>query len=442
MTCMDTKARERILQLFRGLGKFGALGPRPEDGISRPAWSDEETAAMHFIRKAAEAVGMSSFWDGVGNLFLTNPGADAEVVLTGSHLDTVPVGGNYDGAAGIVCGLAAIIQMKPMWEKLRRRLALVVWRGEESATFKALCTGSQAAFGLCDPAILSRRFCGRTLEEAIRRQGFDPDFIAQRRPSLDPEKKEKISSHVELHIEQAKRLETDGISIGVVSSIRGTVRLRIEVIGEANHSGGTPMGIKYRRDANLAMAYMQVTMHEACIHALERGMDLVQTVGLVNDDGDFNRADSPLRANSLTKVSPYGTFSVDIRSDNEAFLGEYIAEITEIIQTKARRYNVGVKISEILRQRPVENLDRGIRNAIEASCRDLEVSHVEMPSGAFHDSAVLAGIRKSGGETIPVGMIFIPCRKGISHNPAEYVDPEDLVRGALVLSNTLHRLAR
>jgi hydantoinase/carbamoylase family amidase len=438
----DTTIKKRIIDRFKALEHMGNLGPKREDGFTRPSWSDKETEAMNYFRAAAEKSGMTSAWDQIGNLYLSTPGPGKEVVQVGSHLDTVPSGGNYDGAAGIVCGFEAIIPLKPMWGRLRRRLELVIWRGEESAFFSSVCKGSHGAFGLNDPKILERKYHETTLEEAIKSQGFDPSFIRTRKPTLDKERIDGISAHVELHIEQAKRLETDGISIGVVTSIRGTVRLRVEVVGEANHSGGTPMGIRYRKDANLAMAYMQVAMHEACSYALERGLDLVQTVGLVNTDPDINAARPHLLENSLTKVSPYGYFALDIRSNNEAFLREYVEEIKEIIRSKAKRFNVQVSIDEIVSLKPVEKLDPKVQRAIEDSCRDLAISYIEMPSGALHDSAVLANRKKSDGSPIPVGMVFIPCRDGISHNAAEYASPEDLAKGAQVLSNTLYRLAR
>jgi hydantoinase/carbamoylase family amidase len=426
----------RIQERFEKLERIGNLGTRREDGFDRPAWSDAESAAMKYIQGAAEKAGMVSTWDGVGNLFLTTPGHGEEFVQVGSHIDTVPSGGNYDGAAGIVCGLEAIIPLKPMWERLNRKLQLVLWRGEESASFNAVCKGSGAAFGVCNPDILKNTNHGMSLHAAIQAQGFDPSFIAEKKATLSPEQKKKIASYIELHIEQAKRLETDGIPIGVVSSIRGTVRLRVEVSGEANHSGGTPMGIRYRKDANLAIAYMQVGIHEACSYAIEKGSDLVQTAGIINTDGDFNKKHPLVHTNSLTKVSPYGYFALDIRSNNTAFLTDYVKDIKKIIQERAKRFNVEVKITEILRLAPVERLDPAIQHSIEASCRDLKIPFIEMPSGAIHDAALVAG------QGIPVGMIFIPCRGGISHNPAEYASPEDLARGSQILSNVLYRLAR
>ncbi|GAB4221578.1 MAG: allantoate deiminase [Spirochaetales bacterium] len=434
--------KHRIEEIFSQLGKIGNVGATPETGFTRAAWSSEETRAMELIQRIAEKAGMQASWDGVGNLFLSTPVQAAETIQVGSHLDTVPHGGNYDGAAGIVAGLDAILQLRPMWEKLKRRLELVIWRGEESACYGAVCKGSQAAFGLNDPAILERTYLGQTLEEAIRSQGFDPSYIRDQKPTLSAERVDAIAGHLELHIEQAKRLETDGIPIGVVSSIRGTVRLRVQVTGEANHSGGTPMGIRYRKDANLAMAYMQVALHEECAYALERGIDIVQTVGVINSDEDYNAKNPIVRENALTKVSPFGYFTLDVRSNDPRFLPGYIETAEEIIRKKAERYNVEVRIERLLSLEPVPSLDTGVREVLEAACRDLKIPYLVMPSGALHDAAVVAGIRKSNGSPIPVGMLFIPCKDGISHNPAEFASAQDIARGAVVLSNALYRLAR
>jgi len=431
----------RIEKLFRVLEGIGNLGQKREDGFLRASWSDEESRAMDLVRRTAEEEGMTSFHDAVGNLFVATPGDGSEIVYTGSHLDTVPMGGNYDGAAGVVCGLEAVLALKPDWPKLKKRLGVVAWRGEESACYTAVCKGSQAAFGLSDPAILGRKFRGKTLEEAIRGQGFDPGPIANRVPSLGAEGIRSIAALVELHIEQAKLLETRKKPIGVITSIRGTVRMRIEVTGEANHSGGTPMGTDYRKDANLAIAHMQVAMDERSREAIAAGKDLVQTVGLVNSDADFNKTRPELGENAITKVSPYGYFALDIRSDDEKFLFAYADAIEALIGETAVRFKVEARIQRLMSLKPVERLDAEVRGIEEAVCRELGIDYLAMPSGALHDAAVVANRTRSDGKPIPVGMLFIPCRDGISHNPAEYASPEDLARGAAVLAGTMKRLA-
>jgi len=426
---------------FKALERIGNLGMKRESGFLRASWSDEETRAMTAVKIAAQAAGMVAEWDAVGNLFISTPGDQRETVMTGSHLDTVPGGGNYDGAAGVVCGLAAIIALKDRWPSFARRLSLVAWRGEESASFTAVCKGSQAAFGLCDPAILGRKFKGATLEDAIRGQGFDPSPIAERRPTLGPERVDSIAALVELHIEQAKMLEMHGRRIGLVTSIRGTIRIRVEVTGEANHSGGTPMGTGYRKDANLAMAYMQVRMDELGKAALGAGKDLVQTVGVINTSPEFNETRPLVAENSITKVSPYGYFMLDIRSDDEAFLAEHAAKVEATIAETGRELNVEVSVARLMDLKPVERLDETVLAAEKAVCAERGVDYELMPSGAIHDAVVVANRVRGDGAPIPVGMIFIPCLAGISHNPAEFASLEDLTLGAEVLADTLALLA-
>lgn len=437
----NTVSSEWIQKQFKALERIGNLGMRRENGFLRASWSDEETRAMMRLKIAAQAAGLVAEWDGVGNLFVSTPGGQPRTVMTGSHLDTVPGGGNYDGAAGVVCGLTAIIALKDRWDSFAHRLSLVVWRGEESACYTAVCKGSQAAFGLDDPAILSRKFRGKTLEEAIRGQGFDPAPIAEGRPTLSAERVDAIAALVELHIEQAKMLELHGKPIGLVTSIRGTIRIRVEVVGEANHSGGTPMGIVYRKDANLAMAYMQTGMDALGKEALSAGKDLVQTVGVVNTSADFNETHPQVAENSITKVSPYGYFMLDIRSDDEAFLSAHAAKIEALIEKTGRDLNVEVSIVRLMDLKPVERLDPAVLSVERSVCESRGIDYELMPSGAIHDAVVVANRRHGDGSAIPVGMVFIPCLAGISHNPAEFASPEDLLRGAEVLADTLEALA-
>ncbi|MFA6505494.1 MAG: Zn-dependent hydrolase [Treponemataceae bacterium] len=432
---------EWIQKQFKVLERIGNLGMKREDGFLRASWSAEETRAMTHIKIIAQAAGLVGDWDAVGNLFITTPGNQEREVMTGSHLDTVPGGGNYDGAAGVVCGLAAIIALKDKWPSLKKRLALVVWRGEESACFTAVCKGSQAAFGLNDPNILQRKFKGITLEEAIRGQGFDPAPIAEKRATLDSARVDAIAALVELHIEQAKMLEMHKKPIGLVTSIRGTIRIRVEVTGEANHSGGTPMGITYRKDANLAMAYMQVGMDTLGKEALAQGKDLVQTVGVINTSSDFNETHPMVAENAITKVSPYGYFMLDIRSDDEVFLAEHAAKVEALIEKTGKDFNVEVSMGRLMDLKPVECLDEKIVSIEKSVCAKNGIDYELMPSGAIHDAVVVANRRHSDGSPVPVGMIFIPCLAGISHNPAEFASEEDLARGAEVLMETLYGLA-
>ncbi len=247
---------------------------------------------------------------------------------------------------------------------------------------------------------------------------------------------------MELHIEQAKSLEVNGVDIGIVSSIRGAVRFRVIVEGEAAHSGGTPMGVAYRQDANLAIAYMQVALDQRVQAALAAGDDLVLTVGLLNSDFNYNLHDPRVYENALTKVSPFGYFAIDIRSNRAETLARIVADAKQIIEQTARDLRVSVTFQAITELAPTEALDARIQSAVYESCQALGLKSVAMSSGALHDVAVVAGQQRSDGSHIPSGLIFIPCREGISHNPKEYASPEALANGARVLANTLHRLGK
>lgn len=439
---MLTIPLDNIKRHFAQLEKIGNLGDFREAGFLRASWSNEESAAMDYIRSVGFDVGLRATFDGVGNLYLTTPGLQPTVVQIGSHLDTVPHGGNYDGAAGIVAGLEAIVSLREEWPALRHRLELVIWRGEESATFGAVCKGSQAAFGQNDPNILLKKFNSQTLEEAIRGQGFDPDFIARSEPALPQAHIDSIAAYLELHIEQARKLEIDQKEIGVVTSVRGTIRFRVVVVGEAAHSGGTPMGVDYRKDANLALAYMQVELDRLAGRALARGEDLVQTVGIINTDRDFNVQNPSVYENALTKVSPYGYFTLDIRSNRLAFLEGHADRVQEAIRAVGQRFNVFVKIQQIVFLLPIEQMDERLQQAAVTACRSLGASYELMPSGAIHDVAVVAAQQRSDGSLIPGGLLFIPCKDGLSHNPKEYATPEAVHIGAQVLAHTAYHIAQ
>lgn len=430
-----------IEQHFAELGRIGRLGPFLTDGFLRSAWSFEESEAMEYIRSAGASQGLQAHYDGIGNLYLTTPGLAAGVIQCGSHLDTVPKGGMYDGGAGIVAGLEAILALRPAWASLKHRLQLVVWRGEESATFGVVCKGSQAAFGKNEPGALLKKFEGKTMEEAIRSQGYDPEFIGDRRPTLTQADIDGILAHIELHIEQASKLERDEKELGIVSCIRGADRLRIKVTGEAAHAGGTPMGTIYRKDANLAMAYMQVELDRLVTSWLERGEDLVQTVGVINADLDYNLHDPQVYENAFTKVSPFGYFTLDVRSRRLATLNGYLQEARAVIQEVAERLRVKAEIITMNELRPTESLDEGLQALMVESCRELKMSYETLPSGALHDAAVVAGQKHSDGSPIPVGMIFIPCREGLSHNPKEYASPQAVRNGAKLLASVFAKLA-
>jgi len=426
---------------FEAFARIGNLGPSPEDGFTRLAFSDEESAAHAYVRRQAEAAGLTVRVDAVGNTYCRTPGDHAEVVQTGSHLDSVPQGGNYDGAAGVLCGLEAVKAVVAAGTPLARGLEVVAWRGEEH-TYDAVYKGSAAAFGVSEPAILDHEEAGRALREAIEAQGLDPGPIASGTPTLSAAERDAIAAHVELHIEQAVRLEEEGKDIGVVTSINGDRRLLALVEGRFDHSGATPMGARYRRDANLAIAEAQVALDALARGHLERGVDFVQTVGVVNADPGLDRKHPRVHANSATKVSGFGYFTLDVMAPDDAFLTRYAEEARAAIRTAVEARGCAVAFEVLDVSAASGPLDARIQDRVEAACREVGCTWMRMPSGAGHDAALVAKQPRSDGGRIPVGLIFVPCRGGVSHAKEEHASPEALATGARVLAGTLAALAR
>lgn len=429
---------QKIQKHFDALALIGNLGPRLEDGFLRASWSAEETAAMEYIRKVASERGFQSRYDEVGNLFICSDfESGKEVLQVGSHLDTVPRGGLFDGGAGIVAGLEAISEVKSRCgDTLKKELELVIWRGEEAGTFDVVYKGSKAAFGQLDPATLKKEFEGRTLEASIREEGFNPELIREGRASIPQSRIDLLRCHIELHIEQARKLEIDQDDIGVVTSIRGNQRFKIFLRGEAAHSGATPMGAAYRKDANLSMVHMLSRLDEKANTALASGQDLVQTFGVINSDFQTNQAFPEVFDNGITKISPFAYFFLDIRSRTQDFLNSYVAEVRELLEKTSAEFGTSVEVEPFSNATPIESLDLELQDEIEKAAETLGYSSQRLASGAGHDAAIVSQQARSDATCVPTGMIFIPCRDGLSHNPLEFTSSEAVAKGANVIAQT------
>lgn len=435
---MAIKVSETEIQKhIDSLAKIGNLGPKLEDGFLRSAWSDEESEAINYIKNTGEKFGLKSRYDDIGNFFLTLIGNQNTVLQVGSHLDTVPNGGLFDGGAGIIAGLEALIEISKTGYCSGPDLELVIWRGEESATFGSVTCGSKAAFGMLPPSMLERTYNGVTLKEAIKKQGFNPEPIETNQPTISLEDKDRILGMIELHIEQATFLENNSLDIGIVNSIRGPSRWMVEVTGEAAHSGSTPMGIEYRSDANLAIGYMLVELDKLVSDYAKSGNDIVQTIGIINSLSDFNKSNPNVYKNALTKVSPYGYFTHGFRSTSSKVLDEYENISQECIKNIAKKFNVDIKIELITKGKPLEKLDEKLESYAIKACDKLDYKYTVIPSGGFHDVAIVASQTKSDGSNIPGSLIFIPCKDGISHNPKEFTTTQAITKGANVLTQIL-----
>ena len=431
---------ESIAGHYTVLDRIGNLGPG--QGFLRAAWSDEETAAMRHIEAEATAAGLVSRWDAIGNLIVETAGNFSEWIETGSHVDTVPGGGNYDGVAGVVAGLEAILAIHRSGTPLQRGLRLRIWRGEESSTFGVVSGGSRAAFGLLTPDTLRSIYRGKTLAEAIKEQGGDPELIRSGRAAIPEAEEQGIAGYIELHIEQGSVLEAGGFDLGIVTGIRGSVRSWVKLTGAFDHSGATPMGAKWRHDVNLAMAYMQVRLDGLAGKAIEAGEDIVQTVGVVNSNRHFNDTLPGLYDNAVAKVSGAGYFSHEVRGCYAGEVREFVEAARQLIRQTAEEFGVAVEIDEFSSVSGIARMDDGLQHLLADACKRQKARFTRLPSGAWHDAAVLHDRPRNDGSKIPVGMLFVPCKGGISHSPEEYASPEALALGATVLADALLELVR
>ncbi|HJZ61977.1 MAG TPA: Zn-dependent hydrolase, partial [Miltoncostaeaceae bacterium] len=332
-------------------------------------------------------------------------------VLVGSHLDSVVLGGRYDGTYGVLAGLAAIRSLREEGFAPRRPIWLAAWMDEEGARFGWTFFGSRAFAGDDLEELAGRRDAGgRMLRDVMGDWGLDFDGVAAA-SALDG-----VGQYLELHIEQGPVLDERGIDLGVVTAIVGLRCFRAAMLGAANHAGTTPMSM--RRDALAGAARAALALRD-----LARSRDdLTANVGIMRaEPGGINIV--PGRAE----------FTVDIRSPDPgvaAGLGRLVEETLEGI---AAEESLGLELEELIALPPVP-MDPALQDALERACRGEGVVPLRMPSGAGHDAMIL-------GTRVPAGMLFVPSEGGVSHSPDERTSPEHCDLGARVLARTLRELA-
>jgi len=405
--------KEWVMATLEHLAEFGAS----ERGITRLAFDTAERQAREYIEEEMRQAGLSVRRDAFGNVIGRMEGAEsgAPAVVTGSHLDTVPEGGKYDGAVGVVGALSAIRQLKAAGP-LTHPLEMIIFAAEESSRFGYGTMGSKAMIGMANIAAWSKAQdqAGVLFPAALAAQDIDLNKVKEA-----ARQGEEIKAFVELHIEQGPVLERAEINIGVVEAIAAPTRLRITVEGTPAHSGTTPM--EDRQDALVSAAMIILAVQEIALDESYRGT--VGTVGIVK-----------VLPNVMNVVPGWVEMGVDIRGVDHESIIDTIQEIKDAVSTIADGQETPVSIVVLTSDKPVP-LHPEIVDTVEAASRSLNLSCRRMNSGAGHDAMNMAHIA-------PAGMIFIPCRAGISHNPDEYAAPDDIMNGIAVLSETLRQLAR
>ena len=412
----DPALRQWAVGLFEALRRLSHDGV----GISRPSYGAAETAAIQVIADAALAEGLEVEYDGAANMVVSLTGQRPELPFAacGSHLDSVPRGGNFDGAAGVIGGLAGMVALKRAGVVPPRTLKLFVLRGEESAWFSVAYLGSTALFGDFDGANLDRpqAASGETLAQCMRACGVDIGLVAGGEPLV---RAEDFACFLELHIEQGPVMVARDVPVAVVTGIRGNIRHPKAVCrGEAAHSGAVPRWL--RHDAVFAVSDLVMRLDGHWRALLEQGRDLVVTVGIVGT----NAAE-----HAMTRVPGEVAFSFEYRSQSEDVLAAFGALLAEEAADVGRGRGVVFELGPPVATAPAST-HPALVESLAGICKARGIAHDILPSGAGHDAAIFAN------QGIPTGMVFIRNAHG-SHNPNESMDFDDFFLGAEVLLHGL-----
>lgn len=405
---------------------FDALRERTFDGVgvTREAYGRGERIGHEIVRAEAEKLGLETRTDPAGNLLMTLPGRDrsAKRIILGSHLDSVPQGGNFDGAAGVLAGLAAVAGMRHAGFVPARDITVLAIRAEEGgAWFPSGLPGSKAALGRLPAAHLevARLDSGRSLADHMAEEGFDPAAVARGECLLPPE---SIEAYVELHIEQGPVLEAQEIPIALVTALPGSRRIREgRVLGEYNHSGATPR--RYRRDAAIALAEFATKLDDEWARLETLGHRLVVTFCILETTEQAG----------FTKVPGEARFQIDIRGTTEEGINAVHAAIDRLVGEVEARRGVSFELVRGPMSAPTP-MSAEVRSGLARAAEALGVDYLTMPSGGGHDAASFA---QAG---VPTCMLFVRNQNG-SHNPDEAMRIEDFAKGCEVITRWAAEMA-
>ncbi len=400
-------------KLRRFLSELALIGAQPDGGVTRLLYDTAWSEARNWLKSRFEEFGFAARGDRVGNLYGRVEGTEpGNIVLTGSHFDTVRSGGWYDGAYGVVASAVALAELVRIHGKPKRTIEVVAFCEEEGSRFPLAYWGSGHLVGRwpAGHGDTQKDADGVTLTDAMTAAGFGkPDQADPRRTDL--------AAFVEIHIEQGIVLERAAERIGVVDAIVGQRRWLVRLTGEANHAGTTPMGL--RRDALAGAAEMMALVET---EARRRGDPLVATVGFVQ-----------VSPNTPNVVPGTAAFTVDARHTDETALEAFYRDLEPAFAGIATRRGLDLAWEPRLSVAPAP-MNAALKTRIAASCETRGLKYRVMPSGAGHDAQVLTSV-------CPTAMIFVPSRGGVSHSPQEYSDHQALSDGLAVLSDVLYDLA-
>lgn len=391
-------------RLWDSLDAMAQVGPGVAGGCNRQTLTDADAEGRRLFQAWCEAAGMTMGLDAMGTMFATRPGTDPDAlpVAMGSHLDTQPTGGRYDGVLGVLGALEVVRTLNDAGIRTKRPITVVNWTNEEGARFAPamLASGVYAGIHSQDYAYDRRDSEGKRFGDELARIGWVGD---------EPVGKRRFHAMLELHIEQGPILEAEGKTIGVVTHGQGLWWLEVTLTGREAHTGSTPMGM--RVNAGLGMARIIERVHQI---AMSHQPDAVGAVG-----------QAVLHPNSRNVIPGRAVFTIDIRSPEQGKLDAMKAEVERAVQAVATELGLGASIEDVGHFDPV-TFDPGLVTVVRSAAERLGHSHRDIVSGAGHDACWTARV-------CPTVMIMCPCEGGLSHNEAEKISPEWAKAGTDVL---------
>ncbi|WP_016938042.1 allantoate deiminase [Bacillus siamensis] len=403
--------KNSITDYIEWLAQYGASA---DGGVTRLLYTKEWMDAQLAVKTEMSSFGLETRFDDVGNVFgrLTGTQSPDEVIVTGSHIDTVINGGKYDGAYGVLAAMLALKQLKETYGAPKKTLEAVSLCEEEGSRFPMTYWGSGIMTGVFSEqdAKEPRDESGVSLQTAMHESGFGKG-VFQSAYRTD------ISAFVELHIEQGQTLEMSGRDLGIVTSIAGQRRYLVTLEGECNHAGTTSM--KWRKDPLAAGSRI---IHELLLRAEEQPDELRLTCGKITAE-----------PNVANVIPGRVQFSIDIRHQNQRVLKQFHEDMAVLINRICHQKGIHAVIDEYMRIEPVP-MDKRLKDAAFETAAENGISCEEMVSGAGHDAQMI-------GRRHPACMLFVPSRSGISHSPKEYTSARQLEIGVRVLTDLLYKLA-
>lgn len=406
--------KKRLEENFQRLLK---IGRQEGGGITRLAFGDADWEARKVIIELMENAGLKVRFDAFGNIIGRREGLGLEkaVVMLGSHIDSVPNGGNFDGVVGVLGAIEVLHCLEEEEYRNDHPIEVVVFMAEESSRFGVATLGSKAFCGKLTPQNLEQYQDkdGISLGQAMQERGFIPGRIKQAQYKGD------IKAFLELHIEQGKVLETTNHQIGIVTGIAAPTRFQVILIGQADHSGATPMNM--RQDALVAAAEVILLVEELAGKAAHHGV--VGTTGVIKADPGV-----------MNVIPGRVELGIDIRGISLESKQWVVDELISGIGRIRRKRSVEMEVITITDEIPVE-LSQEMVAVLQDVCKEHPYPTMLMPSGAGHDAMHLASLA-------PTGILFIPCRGGVSHNPAEWASLDDIVAGSEILLTAIRQIMK